>query len=162
MKPWFIGVSAVTLLSFSGMPSAFANTAQLPMTATAPALHVSDPNLNADPGRPDRRFEVNSSVQVSREVLREAYDASRAAYTKKLQRYAKCSPVEAKKAIASAHPNMKIDNFQLRNVRTNLVYIGTAENDEDRFLVIVDAGNGKVLLDRPIPTHHERVFAGGQ
>lgn len=162
MKAWLIGVSAVSLLSFSGIPAVFANTGHLSPTTTEPTQYASDPNVNAEPGRPDRHFEVNSSVQVSREVLREAYDASRQAYTRKLQRYAKCSPAQAKKAISSAHPNMKIENFQLRNVRTNLVYIGTAENDEDRFLVIVDAGNGKVLLDRPIPTHHERVFAGGQ
>ncbi|WP_229776393.1 PepSY domain-containing protein [Alicyclobacillus cellulosilyticus] len=104
-------------------------------------------------------FEIRSSVQVPREALREAYEASRAAYTQKLARFAKCTPSDAAKAVAAAHPGMKVETVQLRNIRTNLVYVAIAEDDEDRYLVIVDAGNGKILLDRPIPTHHERVFA---
>ena len=161
MKTWLVSVSAVSLLSLSGPTVAMANSGTAAVTAI-PAPQTTGQPMSSDASRPDRQFEVNSSVQVSREVLREAYMASRDAYTNKLQKYAKCSPAEANKAIASAHPKMKIENFQLRNVRTSLVYMATAENDEDRFLVIVDAGNGKVLLDRPIPTHHERVFAGGQ
>ncbi|WP_081841207.1 PepSY domain-containing protein [Alicyclobacillus macrosporangiidus] len=105
------------------------------------------------------QFDVKSSVQVSRQDLREAYEASRDAYTKKLQKFAKCSPHDAEKAVAAAHPGMKVTHLQLRNIRTNLVYIGIAEDDEDKYLVIVDAGNGKVLLDRELPTHHEKVFA---
>ncbi|MCL6548684.1 MAG: hypothetical protein K6T30_07220 [Alicyclobacillus sp.] len=108
---------------------------------------------------PTHHWNIRSSVQVSRDTLREAYIASREAYTKKLQKYAKCTPQDAEKAVKAAHPGMKIGNLQLRNIRTNLVYMAVVEDDEDKFLVIVDAGNCKVLLDRPIPTHHERVFA---
>ncbi|MBX5437401.1 MAG: hypothetical protein IRZ33_09300 [Alicyclobacillaceae bacterium] len=108
---------------------------------------------------PSHHWDIRSSVQVSRDALREAYLASREAYTQKLQKYAKCSPQDAQKAVSAAHPGMKIENLQLRNIRTNLVYMAVVEDDEDKFLVIVDAGNCKVLLDRPIPTHHERVFA---
>ncbi|SFU50754.1 PepSY domain-containing protein [Alicyclobacillus macrosporangiidus] len=104
-------------------------------------------------------FDVKSSVQVSRQDLREAYEASRDAYTRKLQKFAKCSPRDAEKAVAAAHPGLKVTHLQLRNIRTNLVYTGIAEDDEDKYLVIVDAGNGKVLLDRELPTHHEKVFA---
>lgn len=161
MKTWLLGISALSLVIMTG--PAVANASPLQAAASQTPPHpLSQPGVNSNLSHPDSRFEVNSSVQVSRDALREAYMASRDAYTRKLQRYAKCSPGEAKKAISSTHPNMKVDNFQLRNIRTSLVYMATLENDEDRFLVIVDAGNGKVLLDRPIPTHHERVFAGGE
>jgi uncharacterized membrane protein YkoI len=92
-------------------------------------------------------------------VLRDAYEASREAYTKKLQKYAKCTPRQAQEAVAKAHPGLKVENLQLRNIKTSLVYVAFAEDDEDRFVVIVDAGDGKILLDRPVPTRHERVFA---
>ncbi|MCL6593304.1 MAG: PepSY domain-containing protein [Alicyclobacillus sp.] len=109
-----------------------------------------------DPAHP---VDVRSSVQVSRQDLRDAYQAAREAYTKKLQKFAKCSQKDAEKAMSAAHPGMKIRAVQLRNIRTNLVYMGIAEDDEDRYLVVVDAGNGKVLLDRQLSTHHERAFA---
>ncbi|AEJ44237.1 hypothetical protein TC41_2336 [Alicyclobacillus acidocaldarius subsp. acidocaldarius Tc-4-1] len=115
---------------------------------------------NAPVNGPSHQFEIHSSVQVSREILREAYQASHDAYTKKLQKYAKCTEAQARKAVMSEHPGCKIEDIQLRNIRTNLVYMAIARDDEDKYLVIVDAGNGNILLDRRIPTHHERVFAG--
>ncbi|MCL6444861.1 MAG: hypothetical protein K6T83_15645 [Alicyclobacillus sp.] len=133
---------------FCDMPQVKANAVMQPMR---------DPDFRY--AAPAHRIDIRSSVQVSREALREAYTASRDAYTQKLKKYAKCSPKEAEKAVAAAHPGMTIDTVQLRNIRTNLVYMGIVEDNEDKYLVIVDAGNGKVLLDRPLPSHHERVFA---
>lgn len=163
MRTWLLGVSAVSIFTWSGAVSTVLAVGQAPaksVSALAPQATAGQ-GLDSEPGHPAHRLEINSSVQVSREALRAAFLASREAYTKKLQKYAKCSPSEAKKVIESAHPNMKIDNLELRNIRTNLVYMATAENDDNRFLVVIDAGNAKVLLDRPLPTHHERVFAGG-
>lgn len=108
-----------------------------------------------------RRFDVKSSVQVSRDVLRDAYQASQDAYTSRLQKYAKCSEKDAKKAILAEHPGMKLIDVQLRNIRTNLVYLGMVGDDDDRFLVVIDAGNGNVLMDKPLASHHERVFSEG-
>lgn len=120
---------------------------------------VQLPEFERDPDRPMHHWEIRSSVQVSRSTLKEAYVASRDAYTRKLARYAKVSDRDAARAITVAHPGMKVENLELRNVRTNLVYIAFAEDDEDRFVVVVDAGNGQVLMDRRLPTHHERAFA---
>lgn len=108
----------------------------------------------------DRDWNVKSSVQVTREALRQAFMAGQEAWSDKLKKYAKCSPEDAEKAVRTAHPGMKVSDIHLRNIHTNLVYVGFAEDQEDRYLVIVDAGNGKVLLDKPVPTHQERVFAG--
>jgi len=108
----------------------------------------------------DHDWNVKSSVQVTRESLRQAFMAGQAAWADKLQKYAKTSPADAEKAVRTAHPGMKVTNVHLRNIHTSLVYVGFAEDPEDRYLVIVDAGNGKVLLDKPVPTHQERVFAG--
>lgn len=135
-------------------------------TVTQPNSSLTTTNTqspsNVDEHGSGRDWSVRSSVQVTRDALREAYLASRDAYTNKLKKYAKCTPAAAKKAISAAHPGMKVEDVQLRNIRTSLVYVGVAEDEEDRYVVIVDAGNGKVLMDRPVPTHQERVFANGQ
>lgn len=147
-----------------------AGTADHDGSATRPVwLHIpgllrphSAPTSDAETteGPSQHAPDIHSSVQLSRNTLREAYLASREAYTSKLQRYAKVTAKQAKKAVMAAHPGMKVEDVQLRNIRTNLVYMAIAEDNEDKFFVVVDAGNGKVLMDRPLPTHHERVFSG--
>lgn len=138
-------------------------TSALPCSATGagmfPSAHMSmdDRTPMVMPGH---QLELKSSVQVDRQVLRDAYEASRTAYTQKLQKYAKCSLVTAKQSVVAAHPGMKVEGLQLRNIRTSLVYVSVVSDDQDKYLVVVDAGNGKVLMDRRLQTHHERVFAG--
>lgn len=124
-------------------------------TSATSAVDFSDGAEHANA----REWDVQSSVQVTRDTLRSAYDASRTAYTDQLKKYAKCSQSDATKAITKAHPGMNISHVQLRNIRTSLVYVGVAQDDEDRYLCVVDAGNAKLLLDKPLPTHHERVFS---
>ena len=156
MKKWIIGISTLTLLSLT-IPAAWAGDGlQRHSPATHPTLVPTIGEVQDQPTA--HRWDVRSSVQVSRTDLRAAYEASRTAYTQKLQKFTKCTPTEAQKSVAAAHPDMKASTVQLRNIKTNLVYVAFAEDDEDRYLVIVDAGNGKVLLDKPLPTHHERVF----
>ncbi|MCF8564980.1 PepSY domain-containing protein [Alicyclobacillus tolerans] len=164
MKKWVLGISTVGMLVMSS-PSAFASEALQSRHSEASMAHGDVQAVTMDPGEARdagaaHHWDVHSSVQVSRETLRDAFQAGRDAYTHKLQKYAKCSPGEAKKAVLAAHPKMKVETLQLRNIRTNLVYMAIAADDENKYMVIVDAGNGKVLLDRPLPTHHERVFAG--
>jgi|GEM_PF-2472055 len=113
----------------------------------------------SSPHLESHRLQIQSSIQVNRDVLQEAYMASREAYTKKLEKYAKITSRDAQKEISAAHPKMNVENVQLRNIKTSLVYIGLATSDSDKYLVIVDAGNGNVLLDRELPTHHTRVFS---
>lgn len=153
-------LTAATACSLSmGLPTVWAadglQRSSVPSRQTAVTMDVATDNEHADP----RELEVRSSVQVTRDALRSAYIASRTAYTDQLKKYAKCSQGDASKAISTAHPGMKVSHVQLRNIRTSLVYVGVAEDDEDRYLCIVDAGNAKLLLDKPLPTHHERVFA---
>ncbi|GLV12740.1 hypothetical protein Heshes_04240 [Alicyclobacillus hesperidum] len=156
MKHWITAISTLCTLACA-YPSAFAA-----QTSGSGVLTTPQQTESAVPSpSPSHQFEVKSSVQVSRETLREAYQASHDAYTKKLQKYAKCSEADARKAVLGEHPGAKIEEIQLRNIRTNLVYMAIARDDEDKYLVIVDAGNANILMDRRIPTHHERVFANG-
>ncbi|WP_067927958.1 PepSY domain-containing protein [Alicyclobacillus shizuokensis] len=162
MKKWLLTTSAVVMMG-SAIPIAWAGDG---LWRHVPSTHAHS-SARAVAGGPfaghadvQHDWQLRSSVRVSRQVLREAYLASRAVYTEKLQKYAKVTPSQAKKAIAQAHPGMKVEDVQLRNIRTDLVYTGLAQDDEERYLVIVDAGNGKLLLDRLLPTHHERVFSG--
>jgi uncharacterized iron-regulated membrane protein len=156
VRCWAVSLAALTT-AVCGTPLAWAGE-HLPQpatdagSATAPAaLHDGDAS--------GHRWDIRSSVQVPREAIRDALEASRQAYAEKLQKYAKLSARDAEKAAAAAHPGMKIETVQLRTLRTNLVYVTVAQDDENRYLVLVDPGNGKVLLDKPLPTHHERVFA---
>lgn len=160
MKKWLAGLSFISVMSAT-MPVALADEGLWPPhRASHLALYpVSADMQSTDANTQDHRWDIKSSVQVSREALRDAYMASRNAYTQKLQKYAKCSPKDAEKAIAAEHPGMKIEELQLRNIRTSLVYMAVASDDEDKYLVVVDAGNAKVLMDKPLPTHHSRVFA---
>lgn len=175
MKKWLLSTTIVTCVlasapnawagdslwrqhsSSTGTPAA--STAVSDSTTGTPAnTHYRGTQMSDGPD--EHTPDIRSSVQLSRSVLREAYVASREAYTSKLQKYAKCTPAQAKKAVMDAHPGMKVEDVQLRNVRTNLVYMAIAEDDQDKFFVVVDAGNCKVLMDRPLPTRHERVFSG--
>lgn len=161
MKKWLIGMSLAGTIACSASP-VFAldlPPRHQPARESRTNLHPVSADIQNTDGPNTHQFEVKSSVQVSRETLRDAYIASHDAYTKKLQKYAKCSERDAKKAVLNEHPGMKIEEFQLRNIRTSLVYMAIARDDEDKYLVIVDAGNGQILLDRRVPTHHERVFA---
>lgn len=148
------------LIAGSGSVLAASTSSATTGAAEAPShvYPVSADVSNAGPSGP-HQFDVKSSIQVSRETLREAYQASHDAYTQKLQKYAKCSESEARKAVLAEHPGSKIEELQLRNIRTSLVYMAITRDDEDKYLVIVDAGNGNILMDRRVPTHHERVFA---
>lgn len=162
MKKWLLGVSTIGVLSLSIPTALAADGLQRPHTAAGIPTDLqptNGPEFDPNAKQHMHHMEVRSSVQVTRESLRDAYEASREAYTKKLQKYAKCSTKDAQKAVAAAHPGMKMTELQLRNIRTNLVYVATTEDDSDKYLVIVDAGNGKVLMDRQLPTHHEKVFA---
>ncbi len=172
MKNWLLrilGVSLVSCMAFSVAPTwaddGFAR--QIPSRPfhqrhLPPDHHASQPITSPQSTETEQsmhRWDIRSSVQVSRDALRDAYIASREAYTKKLRKYAKCSEHDAEKSVSAEHPGMKIQDIQLRNIRTSLVYMAIVADDDEKYLVVVDAGNGKILMDKPIPTHHEKVFA---
>lgn len=161
MKKWLVGVSLIGSFACAVGPVFAADlpVRHQPTSHSHQSLHpVTADVVNTD-GQDTHQWDVKSSVQVSRDTLRDAYVASHDAYTKKLQKYAKCSESDAKKAVVTEHPGMTIEELQLRNIRTSLVYMAIVRDEDDKYLVIVDAGNGSILLDRRVPTHHERVFA---
>ncbi|GEO24360.1 hypothetical protein AAC03nite_01450 [Alicyclobacillus acidoterrestris] len=160
MKKWVLALSLVGCLTCStGTVFAASDSSAKPTHTT---LHPVTADVQDVDGPAVHNWgDIKSSVQVTRDTLREAYQASHDAYTQKLQKYAKCTPTQAKKAVMAEHPGMTVEELQLRNIRTNLVYMSIVRDDEDKYLVIVDAGNGSILVDRRIPTHHERVFANG-
>ncbi|WAH38205.1 hypothetical protein [Alicyclobacillus dauci] len=160
MKTWLVGLSLIGCVTCT-TGTVLADDGQVQHSASPvhTNLHPVTADVQNTDGHSIHQWDVKSSVQVSRETLRDAYNASHQAYTKKLEKYAKCSEKDAKKAIISEHPGMTIEEFQLRNIRTSLVYMAIARDDEDKYLVIVDAGNGHILLDKRVPTHNERVFA---
>lgn len=158
MKKLLLGAATAAFL-IGTAPAAWAGDGLQRPPSVGHTSSAPQPVANEfDARAPLHHWDIRSSVQVSRKDLRDAYLASRQAYTQKLQKYAKCSEQAAQKAILTAHPGAKVADVQLRNVRTNLVYLGIAEDGEYKYLVIVDAGNGKVLLDKPLPTSHERAF----
>ncbi|MCL6632662.1 MAG: PepSY domain-containing protein [Alicyclobacillus herbarius] len=162
MRKWLLATS-VCLMMGSVIPVAWAGDGlwrHVPSTHYHGTVRAVTGHPFVEPTDGTHAWQLRSSVRVSRQVLREAYMASRNAYTQKLQKYAKVTAAQAEKAISQAHPGMKVEDVQLRNIRTDLVYTGIAQDDEERYLVIVDAGNGKLLLDKPLPTHHQRVFSG--
>lgn len=161
MKRWLVAGSMVGMMCLC-VPAAFASDGvQHPSTPAHSGTDVRSINDGYSHSHSGQHpFDVQSSIQVNHDVLKEAYMASRDAYTKKLQKYAKITTTQAQKQVAAAHPKMNVEHVQLRNIRTSLVYVGLAVDDTDKYLVVVDAGNGKILLDRHLPTHHTRVFAG--
>lgn len=164
MKHWLVASSFLGLMALSIPQALAAPHSGMDYRHGMMHLHRSLYPVSASMQPVDessgRRWEVQSSVQVPREALKEAYKASQQAYTEKLKKYAKYPLKDAQKAVAAEHPGMKIQEIQLRNIRTSLVYMAIAEDDDDKYLVVVDAGNGKILMDKPLPTHHTKVFAG--
>lgn len=161
MKKFLIASSVICMFGAFAPVAWASDSVQRPIVPTHThsdgTYSMADPYSSPHIG--SHHLEIQSSIQVNRDVLKEAYDASREAYTKKLENYAKITARDAQKNIAAAHPKMNVEGVQLRNIKTNLVYIGMAVSDSERYLVIVDAGNGKILMDRELPTHHTRVFA---
>ncbi|GMA65358.1 hypothetical protein NZD89_07890 [Alicyclobacillus fastidiosus] len=161
MKKWLVSLSVIGCLTCTTCTVFAADGSSHPKTTpTHTTLHPVTANVQSTEGPNIHDWgDIKSSVQVTRDTLRAAYQASHDAYTKKLQKYAKCSPSAAKKAVVAEHPGMTVDDIQLRNIRTNLVYMSIVRDDEDKYLVVVDAGNGSILVDKRLPTHNERVFA---
>ncbi len=161
MKKWLAAGSVIGMVWLCAPVALASDGVQHPSAPAHSGTDVRSINEGYNDRAPGQHpFDVQSSIQVNHDVLKEAYMASRDAYTKKLQKYAKISADQAKKQVAAAHPKMNVEHVQLRNIRTNLVYMGLAVDDTDRYLVVVDAGNGKILMDRHLPSHHTRVFAG--
>ncbi|MCI0182093.1 PepSY domain-containing protein [Sulfoacidibacillus ferrooxidans] len=113
-------------------------------TVQAYATEMQPP---APPGRPEP-VHIESSIQVNQDTVMKAAKAGRDAYSSVLAPFAKISIDDAKKAALEKFPGTESKDVSLHAVRQNLVYLIIVENSEARHLVIVDAGNGKILAVR--------------
>jgi hypothetical protein len=106
------------------------------------------------PSMPDW-MKLESSIKLTHEQMMAARQAAQEAIQKSLQKYARISPKQAEEAAAKAVPGSVARQSGLRFVRDNLVYFVWLEKDQKSDLAVVDAGNGNVLLVRPMMKAHE-------
>ena len=99
-------------------------------------------------------FEVESSVKLPREAIVKARQAGRDAYTAVLAPYAKVPVGAAERAARAKYPGAAVQDIGLQAIRHNLVYIAVLSQADVRHLVVVDAGNGRVLSTRDFRVHH--------
>ncbi len=94
---------------------------------------------------------LQSSIQISQDVTQKAAKAGRDAYNAVLQPYAKISPDAAKLVAQKQFPGTTVMDVGLHAVHNNLVYLVLLTKDNTRYLVVVDAGNEKILSTREMP-----------
>ncbi len=94
---------------------------------------------------------LQSTIQVPQDVMQRATKAGRDAYNAVLQPYAKISPEAAKLVAQKQFPGTTVMDVGLHAVHNNLVYLVLLTKDNTRYLVIVDAGNEKILSTREMP-----------
>ncbi|MDB5085589.1 MAG: hypothetical protein JWN30_2475 [Bacilli bacterium] len=126
-------------------------TASLLFSAAAAAQDQVNASVNGHAGSGAGRLQhmqIQSSVQLPPHAWREAQEAALDAMQKKLKKYAKISATQADKVAEKEAPGTKIQRTTLQAVGPNLVYIVMLKNDTDRYLVVIDAGNGNVLDKR--------------
>lgn len=94
---------------------------------------------------------LQSTIQIPQEVMQRATKAGRDAYNAVLQPYAKISPDTAKLVAQKQFPGATVVDIGLHAAHNNLVYLILLTKDNTRYLVIVDAGNEKILSTRRMP-----------
>ena len=151
-KKWRIALFAATVagLALSGWAGASAAAASEPS-------HVSvDAPLQTKSWASHRKgaFEIESSIKLPREAIIKARQAGRDAYTAVLAPYAKVPVGAAERAALAKYPGAAVQDIGLQAVRHNLVYIALLSRADMRHLVVIDAGNGRVLSTRDFRVRH--------
>lgn len=146
-KNWRIALSTVTMIGFSLAGWAGSATAAPEPEPTHVALDAHN-NAKLWPLHRKGAFEIDSSVKLPREAVMKARQAAREAYTAVLAPYAKIPAGAAERAAVAKYPGASVQEISLQAVRHNLVYIALLRRSDMRHLVIVDAGNGRVLATR--------------
>jgi hypothetical protein len=107
-----------------------------------------DPGWTAVHGKPHGDIDwddVHSSIQLTEAQRKHVHDAVDRAYQQALMPYAKITAEQAKEAARKAEPHGTVKAVKLHSIHGNLVYLVHLVRDTHRLLVVVDAGNGKVL-----------------
>ena len=146
---------ATTALACDPHPSAAASAPE----ASSPGTPAPAPAPPAPCGPAHGRIE--SSVRLSAETAAKAAQAARDAYDAALAPYARISREQAAKAALARFPGARAEEVHLQSVHRNLVYISVLALPSGwRQLVAVDAGNGRVLLARPLRVKHRMPSRG--
>ncbi|MBX6395238.1 MAG: PepSY domain-containing protein [Alicyclobacillaceae bacterium] len=95
--------------------------------------------------------DVHSSIRLTEDQRKNVHDAVERAYQQALMPYAKITGEQAKEAARKAEPRGTVKALKLHCVHGNLVYLVHLVKDDQRVLVVVDAGNGKVLVHQSAP-----------
>lgn len=100
------------------------------------------------------RLELVSSIKVTDDVVQKAIQAARSAYSTVLTPFAKVTTEQAKASALQQFSGAAAQDIALQVMRQNLVYVAVVQKGAQRHLVIVDAGNGRVLATREFPVRH--------
>lgn len=107
---------------------------------------------------------IQGSIQLTPEQVSEAHKAASDTLQLQLKRYAKITAEQAEKAAEKAVRGAKVDRSVLHLYwpSRSLIYVVSVHVNDQQTIVIVDAGNGKVLETRemkpkpapyPAPAH---------
>ncbi len=95
-------------------------------------------------------WKVESSVKIPETTLTQAITEARSAFNRILAPYAKISLSQAHKIAQDSEPQATVKDISLQTIRQSLVYVAVMMRGETRQLVVIDAGNGKILATRTI------------
>ncbi|KUO96208.1 PepSY domain-containing protein [Ferroacidibacillus organovorans] len=102
---------------------------------------------------------TESSVQVPQESVNQAMQAARDAFNRVLAPFARITPEAAKASALKEVKGSQVQEITLHVMRQNLVYIALLTKPDARYMVIIDAGNGKILGMRQMHMkHHTKHF----
>lgn len=102
---------------------------------------------------------MDSSVKVPQETVSQAMQAARDAFNRVLTPFARITPEAAKAAALKEVKGSQCQEITLHVMRQNLVYIALLTKPDARYMVIIDAGNGKILGMRQMHMkHHAQRF----
>ena len=140
MKIWRIPFSTHVKLTLAGIALA---TLAYPFPVAV--AHQSNLHTISRHGGP---MHIESSIQLSPDVVAKASKAGRDAYTAALSPYAKIDIEKATKIALNRYPGSRCQDIGLQSMRQNLVYIALLAKSDTRYLVVIDAGNGNMLATR--------------
>ncbi|MBE3552037.1 MAG: PepSY domain-containing protein [Kyrpidia tusciae] len=144
IKPRLLAVGAALLVAGLGT-SVSALAAEGPQF-TAPVHGRAQWDIDWD--------EVHSSVQLTDAQKKQLRVTIEQAYQQALMPHAKITAKQAGEAALKAEPKGMVTEVKLHSVHGNVVYLVHMNRDGARSLVVVDAGNGNVLVHKTMMKAH--------
>ncbi|MDI3327572.1 MAG: PepSY domain-containing protein [Alicyclobacillaceae bacterium] len=124
----------------------------VPVGQAAPAATPGDGSPAAHGGHWDVDWDdIRSSVRLTDEQRRALHDTVQKAYEQALKPYAKITPERAAEAARKAEPKGAVKRVKLYAVHGYLVYVVHLAKEKERVLIVVDAGDGRILVHKTAP-----------